>query len=78
MLHLKNIDPIQSDKDRKALWNEDYSLRRAWGPDTVEQSISDFSLDRFYSNMSNLNFGHFRRPVGETQQPDMNNNKHSK
>jgi len=63
---------VLTDKERKALWREDYQLRRAYGSDTVQEVWNDWSMERFVQSMKTLDFARFRRPgVAQTsEQPD--------
>lgn len=53
---------VLTDKDRKALWREDYQMRQAYGLDTVKQAWNDWSVERFVQSAQSLDFARFRRP----------------
>ena len=48
-------------EERAVLWAEDTEIRKNHGPDSITETLSDFSWTRFAENLKNLNFGRFRR-----------------
>ena len=54
-------------EERALLYKEDKKRNNELGADTMIEIVSAFSLEKFFNNLRNFNFGHIYRPGRETK-----------